>query len=218
MKILEVKKEMFKKPYPELDEVSLRLDEYGPGEPVDILNWSAYSYRPEVHFNIAFSDDEIFIRYYITEEYIKAEKSASNQMVYEDSCVEFFVAPEEDGIYYNFEFNAIGTCLLGSGTGRQGRAMGSDKVITDIRRKSTCGTEPFSERQGKFSWTIITAIPKKAFFKHSLSDFKGKTMRANFYKCGDKLTRPHYLTWNPVNTKNPDFHQPDCFGMLKFAD
>jgi hypothetical protein len=37
----------------------------------------------------------------------------SNQQVYEDSCVEFFVAPSNDGIYFNFEFNAIGTILMG---------------------------------------------------------------------------------------------------------
>jgi len=45
---------------------------------------------------------------------------------------------------------------------------------------------------------------------------KGKIFRANFYKCGDKLTVPHYVTWNPVGTENPDYHQPEHFGLLKF--
>jgi hypothetical protein len=60
------------------------------------------------------------------------------------------------------------------------------------------------------------AIPVESFFRHSVKELKGKTFTANFYKCGDKLTQPHYLTWNPVGTRNPDYHQPEYFGVLKF--
>ncbi|MBT5542155.1 MAG: hypothetical protein HOK34_04920, partial [Gammaproteobacteria bacterium] len=28
--------------------------------------------------------------------------------------------------------------------------------------------------------------------------------------------KPHYLTWNPVETSNPDFHRPEFFGKLIF--
>jgi hypothetical protein len=27
---------------------------------------------------------------------------------------------------------------------------------------------------------------------------------------------PHYVTWNPIKTEKPDFHQPSYFGLLKF--
>ena len=217
MKILDVKKEVFEKEYPELDAVSLRLDNQGPGQQIDCLNWKDFNYRPEVWFNIAYSDREIFLKYYVTEEFIKAEKSESNQMVCEDSCVEFFVSPADDGKYYNFEFNAIGTCLLGTGTCRKDSSLAPSAVIEGIRRTGSSGTKPFKEKRGKFSWTITMAIPKEVFFRHTLKELKGKTFRANFYKCGDMLTMPHYLTWNPVVTKKPDYHQPEFFGMLKFV-
>jgi len=55
------------------------------------------------------------------------------------------------------------------------------------------------------------------FFHHKVKNLKGKTFRANFYKCGDMLTVPHYVTWNPVGTENPDYHQPKYFGLLKFV-
>ena len=42
-------------------------------------------------------------------------------------------------------------------------------------------------------------------------------LKANFYKCGDKLSVPHYLSWNPVTTEKPDFHRPEYFGLLEFA-
>jgi len=217
MKILEVKKEVFEKEYPELDAVSLRLNNQGPGQQIDCLNWKDFNYRPEVWFNIAYSDREIFLKYYVTEEFIKAEKSESNQMVCEDSCVEFFVSPADDGIYYNFEFNAIGTCLLGAGTCRKDSSLAPSAVIEGIRRTGSSGTKPFKEKRGKFSWTITVAIPKEGFSRHTLKELKGKIFRANFYKCGDMLTMPHYLTWNPVVTKKPDYHQPEFFGMLKFV-
>ena len=55
------------------------------------------------------------------------------------------------------------------------------------------------------------------FFHHNIKDVKGKTFRANFYKCGDKLTVPHYVTWSPVETVKPDYHQPEYFGNIKFV-
>jgi hypothetical protein len=217
MKTVDIKKETFKNKLPDLDEVSLRLDQHGPGEQIDTLNWKSFSYRPEVRFNIAYSSKEIFLKYYINEEFVKAEMTESNQMVCEDSCVEFFVLPDSDGIYYNFEFNPIGTCLLGTGTSRKDSVRAPVSVIETIRRKGSYGTVPFKEKKGNQSWTITVAIPLTAFFRHKMKELKGKTIRANFYKCGDNLSQPHYVTWNPIGTQNPDYHQPEYFGVLKFV-
>ena len=216
MKILEVKKETFEEKHPDIDEVSARLDSHGTGELIDIINWENFSYKPEIRFNIAYTGTEILLKYYIKEEFVKAEKTQSNQMVCEDSCVEFFISPANEGIYYNFEFNAIGTCLLGSGTCREDSKTVPGSLIRKIRRKGSLGMNPFKERKGDLMWTIAIAIPKDIFFRNSLKKLEGKIFKANFYKCGDQLTRPHYLSWNPVRTKNPDFHQPDFFGVLKF--
>jgi hypothetical protein len=216
MKVIEVRKEVFSQPVPAMEDVSERLDKYGKGHLIDIVNWKDYSYRPDVRFNIAYCEKEIFIKYYVTEEYFKAEKTEANQMVCEDSCVEFFVSPADDGIYYNIEFNAIGTCLLGTGTGRHDSSRAPVEIIAGIRRLGSAGTVPQPETKGQFSWTLTIALPVKTFFRHKVSELKGKTFMANFYKCGDKLTVPHYVTWNPVGTERPDYHQPGYFGMLKF--
>ena len=40
------------------------------------------------------------------------------------------------------------------------------------------------------------------------------SLRANFYKCGDKTAHPHYLSWSPIHTEKPDFHRPEFFGEL----
>ena len=156
------------------------------------------------------------LKYYVAEDYFKAEKTESNQNVFEDSCVEFFMSPADDGIYYNLEFNGIGTCLIGTGTSREDRRRADPEIIAGIRRKTSIGEKPVSERKGKFEWTITIAVPFSVFFHHKIKTLRGKTIRANFYKCGDMLTIPHYLTWNPVGTPKPDFHRPEFFGMVRF--
>jgi hypothetical protein len=217
MKIAEVYKSDLESEYPSMETVSTLLDNQKGRLIIDTINWKGYNYKPDVAFSIAYSDHEIFLKYYITENYFKAEKTDSNQMVCEDSCVEFFVSPGDDGIYYNMEFNAIGTCLLGTGTGRSDSTRVNPEIISKIRRLTSAGKEPVKEKTGEYAWTITLAIPFEVFFHHRIKDLKGKIFRANFYKCGDKLTVPHYVTWNPVGTEMPDYHQPEHFGMLKFV-
>lgn len=217
MKIAEIKKIDFDSVLPGMEEISSRLDDHGVTLHIDTLNWKDYSYKPQVDLSIAYGDNEIFLKYYIKENYFKAEKTETNQMVCEDSCVEFFVSPEDDGIYYNFEFNGIGTSLLGTGTGRDNSTRTNPGIIKKIRRLTSVGDKPVSEKEGEFEWTITLAIPLEVFFHHKIKELKGKTFRANFYKCGDMLKVPHYVTWNPVGTEHPDYHQPRYFGVLKFV-
>jgi len=216
MKTIDIKREKFNTKFPGMEDISDRLDSHGGGIPIDSLNWKDYRYKPEVRFNIAYSSSEIFLKYYVREKYFKAEKTETNQMVCEDSCVEFFVSPEADGIYYNIEFNAIGTCLMGSGTGRKDSTRAPLDIISRIRRLSRPATVPEPDKDGFFNWTLTLAIPKEIFFRHSVKELKGKTFSANFYKCGDKVEVPHYVTWNPVGTPGPDYHRPEYFGELRF--
>ena len=63
---------------------------------------------------------------------------------------------------------------------------------------------------------MVFAIPSTVFIFNKGLNFSKLFSRANFYKCGDNTTKKHYLTWNPVKTKNPDFHRPEYFGLLNF--
>jgi hypothetical protein len=216
MKTLNIRKIEFTSEYPALDEISKKFDELNIRNQIKEINWKDFDYKPEVTFSAGYTEKELLLKYYVTEQYFKAEKTESNQMVCEDSCVEFFVSPCDDGIYYNFEFNGIGTCLLGTGTKRENSTKTDPKIIAKIRRVTSAGKKPVKETRGKFSWTITIAIPLDVFFHHGIKELKGQTFSANFYKCGDKLSVPHYVTWNKVETQKPDFHRPEYFGSLKF--
>ena len=216
MRVIEVRELNLETVCPGMPEVSARLDELGKGHRIDRINWKDFDYKPEARFNIAYGTEEIYIKYYIREKGTKAEKSRTNEMVCEDSCVEFFVSPAEDGIYYNIESNPIGTILMGSGHGRHDSVMADSGIVDNIRRLTTMGSQPFAEIKGDISWSLTLAIPLKTFFRHNIDRIKGKSFRANFYKCGDKLSVPHYVTWNEVKTEKPDYHRPEFFGILKF--
>jgi len=216
MKVLEIKEIKFKDEIPSLDDVSARLDKEGKRQKIETLNWKEFSYKPDVNFAIGYTSREILLKYYVKEQYFKAEKTETNQMVCEDSCVEFFVSPADDGTYYNLEFNGIGTCLAGYGTGRADSKRIDPAIISKIRRRSSAGTVSVKETKKSFTWTETIAIPVEVFFRHDIKGLKGKTFGANFYKCGDMLSVPHFVTWNPVGTGKPDFHRPEYFGLLKF--
>lgn len=216
MKILEVNKSDFSVSHPSLYEISDKLDSL-TGNTIETINWEEFPYKPSVSFAITYTDHEILLKFYITEQYFKAEKTISNQKVNEDSCVELFLSPFADRIYYNLEFNAIGTCLAAAGTDRNSRVTADPSAIAGIRRLPTMGNKPIREQKGDCSWSLTVALPFEIFFLHRINDLKGSSLRANFYKSGDKLSEPHYLTWSPVSSEKPDFHRPEYFGILKFV-
>lgn len=51
------------------------------------------------------------------------------------------------------------------------------------------------------------------FFKIGYDDMPHK-LYGNFYKGADGSATPHYVSWNPIQTANPDFHCPEYFGTL----
>ncbi|MCL6275097.1 carbohydrate-binding family 9-like protein [Muricauda sp. 2012CJ35-5] len=200
-----------------LDTVARLLDEHSQTHYLNEVNWEAFPYQPKVGFKIAHSNNQIWLKYEVEEEYILGEKTEPNSFVFRDSCVEFFFDPLSDGNYYNFEINCIGTTLLAHGPGRRPRQYASDDVIQNtLKRASSLGTQPFSEKDGGHSWEITIVIPAETLTQNPDIQLKGLKSRANFYKCADGTSKKHYLSWNPIQTKKPDFHRPEYFGELVF--
>jgi len=183
-----------------------------PQHAVDVVNWADFDYRPRVTFAIGYGGGDLCVRFEVEEQAVLAEKTETNDSVCHDSCVEMFIAPTPDA-YFNFEFNCIGTALVGHGPARSDRSPLDPTTIATIRRRSSLGSAPFPERKAPTTWHLTAAIPL-AILGLSEPDLPGHTCRANFYKCGDRLTRSHYLSWNPITTPTPDFHRPECFGRV----
>jgi hypothetical protein len=195
-----------------ITEVSGLLDRIDKNE-INIAPWTSYPYKPSAGFTIAYGPDCIFLKYFIVEKQIRAVNDEPNSPVWQDTCVEFFVSFNDGKQYYNFEINCIGTILAAYGPNLEHRDFLPEKTIATIRTYTII--DKFSEPT-LIHWDLIAVIPFTAFTHDKISALTGTRARANFYKCGDKLTEPHYMTWNDIKSAKPDFHLPAFFGTLIF--
>ena len=185
--------------------------------PVEQHCWAdAYPYCPRMKVRLAHNGEQLLINYRVMEDAVRAVAPHDDGNVWEDSCCELFISPVDDGTYYNMECNAAGTMLIGFGPKREGRERAPQHVLDTVDRWSSLGREPFDTREDPTAWQLCLAVPIGAFWHHSLPSFAGIKAKANVYKCGDKLPRPHFLSFFPINIPKPDFHRPDFFGDIVF--
>lgn len=187
------------------------------GDKVACVNWpELYPSRPEVAFKIAHNGTHLFLQFFVEENEILAEASEDNGPVWKDSCVESFLSFGDSLYYYNLEVSCIGKVLLGYRENKANSVRATPALLSTIKRYPSLGAEPFGKRQGDFKWNMLIVVPVSAYWQSGLETFSGVKARGNFYKCGDNLTIPHYLSWNPVETKTPNFHMPLYFGDIHF--
>jgi hypothetical protein len=183
---------------------------------ISYVNWpDTYPSAPEVSFKIAHNGDNVFIHFFVSEDEILAKVSEDNGAVWTDSCVEFFIS-FDDSSYYNAEFSCIGKALLGYKKGQLEAMHAETPVMNQIKRYPSLGYGTFEKKQGGFKWDLLVIIPVSAYWQSGLESFKGIQAKANFYKCGDHLSTPHFLSWNPIKTEKPNFHKPEYFKELIF--
>ena len=144
---------------------------------------------------------------------LRAQNKEDNGSQWEDSCVEFFVEDPDGSVYYNFEINALGKVLACAGPDRSHRTPRPEEEMKAIARFASV-SKVDTEKEGLQNWRVCIIIP----FELIGIDPENlpKKIRANFYKCGDKTAHPHYVSWAPIDTPQPDFHRPEFFGELRF--
>lgn len=179
--------------------------------PIAIANWKEFDYVPSVTFKILHNCSSILLCYDVEEKHISAAYNRINEPVYKDSCVEFFISFDGNN-YYNFEFNCIGTPLVGYGTSDK-----SSRILLPPEQVALIETDSqLHVTKTKARWTLIVQIPVALFSAHAIRSLKGLRCSGNFYKCGDDLPIPHFLSWNTINYPEPNFHLPQFFGELLF--
>lgn len=179
---------------------------------VNEINWETYPYNPITVVDIARSSKMLFLRFFVKGNSLKAIYKDDDSPVHMDSCVEFFMKRVEDDFYYNFEFNCIGTCDAARRKSRTEKESLSPEEYASIQRYPSLERKPFLEKEGVYSWELAVAIP---FTLMGIDpDNLPEKILANFYKCADDTKYSHYVSWNPIETEQPDFHRPEFFGEL----
>ena len=170
---------------------------------VDIINWpdvEDLNPIPDMKARLLYNEYGIFVNMQTDEEPLLATKRKQNDAVCTDSCMEFFIRPNENNPkYFNIEFNPFGTMNLGFRSDRFDRV---DPVETkkDFHVQSEVGEK---------IWTLQFVLPFELI--HKYFDTHTDTMYANIYKCGNKK---HYASYYPVKTEKPDYHRPEFFGKF----
>ncbi|MDR1331292.1 MAG: hypothetical protein LBK07_04235, partial [Tannerella sp.] len=179
------------------------------------LNWAAaFPYRPVAVFDIARGAKDLYIHYFVRGLSLRAVSGCDGAHVHPDSCVEFFMRRDGEMNYLNFEFNCIGTCYSERHRTRTDSAPLTADEFRSIRRHASLPCEAFAERKGIFAWELTVAIP---FGLMELEPARlPERIFGNFCKCADATENPHYVTWNPVDLPQPNFHCPEFFGEIYF--
>lgn len=178
-------------------------------------------HHPDVTFRVLHDEKSLYVCFDVKDQYVRAVHTELHDSVCEDSCVEFFVKPVDGKGYFNMEVNAGGTFLLSYVEDPRRVPTGLAKCTllpADLCKKiEVQGSLPKKiepEITEPTAWTIRYRIPLEVFQPFVGEMSFQKNWRGNFYKCGDKTSHPHWLSWEPVLELN--FHLPQCFGELKF--
>jgi hypothetical protein len=182
-------------------------------------------HRPATQARVLHDGHALAVIFRVEDRYVLARSTQYQSPTHKESCVEFFVQPRADRGYFNFEFNAIGTPLLwyiekprkADGVFEKYIEVPEDIASTIEVRASL--TEPIrDEVPGPVVWTVSYRVPLALFerFTGPLGPLSGQTWRANFYKCADDSSHPHWGYWADIGDRL-DFHRPDRFGEIIFA-
>ena len=177
---------------------------------------------PRTQAKVLYDNEALYVIFHVEDRYVCARALQLNDPVCADSCVEFFFTPGEDSAagYFNLEVNCGGTMLFYH---QHHRGDGGPVDPADARRIRIHHSLPAiidPEMEEPVTWTVEYRLPLDILRKVCpvTVPAPGVRWRANFYKCADRSSRPHWLTWSPVEWPRPDFHRPEFFGVLEFAD
>lgn len=194
-----------------------------PAITIDCFRPESSDHRPRTRVRLVADDQALYGLFRVEDRFVRCIHREFQSPVYKDSCVEFFVQPRPDGGYFNFEFNCGGALLA--------------SYITDSRRTADgfAAFQPLAPEEGRrirvhsslphvvepeitdpLIWELAFAIPLEIMARYAgpVSVAAGEIWYGNFYKCGDETSRPHWVSWSPVERLN--FHLPQCFGQLRF--
>ena len=191
------------------------LNEGGAEAAIDQVNWKETfpKYLP-VTVHAAHDGNYLYLLYCVKGEILRTVNNKDFMPVWEDSCVEFFMQRQDEKTYRNFECNANGVLLAAIHETREKAEKLSTEEMASITRHATI-QHRYEGRKEVSDWTLYLEIPKQTMGFSSKESLSGKKIKANFYKCGDKTEEPHYLSWSPIDTPEPDFHVPSFFGLLE---
>ena len=178
-------------------------------------------HRPKTAVRLGWNDGGLTGVFKVEDRYVLARHGVFGSPVCQDSCVEFFVKPPGEAGYLNFEWNAAGTMLAGRVADGRRTECGDLEGFAPLTPEEAQEILVSASQKGRVEKEIATPLTwyLSFFMPFALLDGGGgKTHRpgevweANFFKCADKSSHPHWASWRPLPARN--FHLPENFGFF----
>ena len=182
-------------------------------------------HKPRTQFKLCYDHGYLYVRFRVEDRYVLARHTTPQAPVYQDSCVEAFVQPAGGAGYVNIETNAGGTMLTSHVTDpvRVPGGFRAFAMLTKTQREriAACTTLPrtlWPEIAEPTTWELGLCIPFAVLTELTggPAPRAGTAWRANFFKCADNSSHPHWGSWAPIGSEL-NFHQPERFGELRFG-
>jgi len=192
---------------------------------VDCFRPEGGDHRPLTQCKLLFDDHTIFGIFRVEDQFIRSVHVGFQADVWKDSCVEAFIQPKDCPGYFNFEFNCGGALLASYVTDpvrKDGRLKRYTPLLPgegkQVRRFASLAARVEPEIETPLVWYLEFAIPLAVLEKYAgpVGEIKGQVWRANFYKCANETSHPHWASWAPLAARN--FHDPASFGQIAFCD
>jgi len=181
-------------------------------------------HKPVVYARLLYDTQNIYVHFKVYDQYIRSVTTRPHGPVCRDSCVEFFFKPKPNRGYLNVEGNCGGTFLCSYIENHRRTPRGFEKFtrvdlrwLAQIRCHHTLPAVVDPEIASPCEWQLeyILPIPLIEAYTGPLEVMAGQTWQANFYKCGDKTSHPHWGSWSPIG-EELNFHQPEFFASIHF--
>ncbi len=182
-------------------------------------------HRPVTQVRALYDGTAIYVHFKVDDKYVRVTHTQPQSSVCLDSCVEFFFQPKSTPGYLNMESNAGGTslCFYIEDHTRTPDGYAKFKPIDSawfakMRVYHSLPAVVDPEMPGPVVWHLEYSIPLALIEAYAgpLGPLAGQTWRANFYKCGDRTSHPHWASWAPM-AETLNFHQPEYFEPITFA-
>jgi len=157
---------------------------------------------------VLWSDDRVFVRfacrYRTLDVFSDADANGRRDELWDRDVAEVFLQPDRFGKKYYKEFevspNGLWLDLDISPAGKTHITSGMcSRVALDEHARV---------------WTAELAIPIAAITEQF---DPVRSWRVNFFRCEGRDPERFYSAWQPTETKMPNFHVPQKFGLLRFA-
>jgi hypothetical protein len=198
-------------------------------QPLHISNFHDRSsdHHPPTAAKVVHTGRSVHLIFRVEDRYVRCVHTGLHGMVCRDSCVEAFLQPGGQETYFNFEMNAGGTLLLyhvvDPSRDTMDEPIARRTPITPEQAERITITPDLPETvepeiTEPTTWCLRLSFPLELMeaYLGPMGELSGQQWRANFYKCGDQTSHPHWGAWSPV-TGQLNFHRPECFGQLTFA-